>query len=105
MSLDHILASLGLPHRDPNSLEARIESLQRDIRRMGRSLSKQASHTADDWGDQFSDFSREATRQGWHLAEQAGTQAWRGARAVRRDPLPAIAVVGTVLLLASLIRK
>ncbi len=105
MSLDHILSSLGLSQRDPNSLEARIESLQRDMRRMGRSLSKQASHTADDWSDHISDFGREASKQGWQLAEQAGTQAWRGARAVRRDPVPAIAVVGTVLLLASLLRR
>ncbi len=105
MSLDHVLASLGLPHRDPNSLEARIESLQRDMRRIGRSLSKQASHTADDWSDNFSEFGREATRQGVQLAEQVGTHAWRGARAVRRDPIPAIAVVGTVLLLASLMRR
>ncbi|OAM76386.1 hypothetical protein [Devosia elaeis] len=105
MSLDHVLASLGLAHRDPNSLEARIESLQRDMRRIGRRLSSQAEHTAEDWGDHLSDFGREAARQSRHLAEAAGTQAWRGARAVRRDPLPAIAVIGTAFLLARLLRR
>ncbi|WIY54268.1 hypothetical protein O9Z70_07045 [Devosia sp. YIM 151766] len=105
MSLDHILASLGLPHRDPNSLEARLENLQRDMRRIGRSLSSQAGHTADDWGEHLSDFGREAAKQSRHLAEFAGNQAWRSARAVRRDPLPAIAVIGTVLLLARLMRR
>lgn len=105
MSLDHVLASLGLPHRDPNSLEARVESLQRDIRRLGRSLSKQASHTADDWSGNLSEFGEEAARRGAQFAEIASDQAWRGARAVRRDPLPAIAVVGTILLLASFFRR
>jgi len=103
MSLNHVLANLGLAHRDPNSLEARIESLQRDMRRIGRSLGKQASHTADDWSDGLSELGRDAAYQGRHLAEMAGTQAWRGVRAVRRDPLPAIALVGTALLLASLL--
>jgi len=105
MSLDHVLSSFGLSRRDPNSLEARIESLQRDMRRIGRSVSKQASHTADDWSDNISDFGHQAAKQGMQLAEAASTQAWRGARAVRRDPLPAIAVVGTVLLLASFFRR
>lgn len=105
MSLDHILSSLGLSQRDPNSLEARIEALQRDMRRIGRSLSKQAGHAADDWSENLSDFGREASRQGMHLAEMAGNQAWRGARALRRDPVPAIAIVATVLLLASLMRR
>jgi hypothetical protein len=105
MSLDHVLSSFGLSRRDTNSLEARIEGLQRDMRRIGRSLGKQASHTADDWSDNLTDFGRTAAKQGAQLAEIAGHQAWRGARAVRRDPLPAIAVVGTALLLASLLRR
>lgn len=105
MSLDHVLASLGLPHRDPNSLEARIASLQREMRHIGRNLSSRAGHTAEDWGDNVSDFGREAARQGMQLAEMAGSQAWRASRAVRRDPIPAIAVIGTALLLASLFRR
>lgn len=105
MSIDHVLASLGLPHRDPNSMEARIEALQHEMRRIGRNLAHRAGHSADDWSDQISDFGREAARQGMHLAEMAGSQAWRSARAVRRDPLPAIAVIGTALLLARLLRR
>ncbi|KKB09670.1 hypothetical protein [Devosia chinhatensis] len=105
MSLDHVLSTLGLAPRNPNSLEARIEELQRDMRKIGRRLSSRAEHTADDWGDHLSEFGREAAKQSRYLAEAAGTQAWRSARAVRRDPLPLIAAVGTVYLLARLIRK
>ena len=105
MSFEHVLASFGLARRDPNSLEARIESLQRDMRRIGRTLGKQASHTADDWSDNLHDFGKEAAKQGMQIAEYAGDRAWRGARAVRRDPLPAIAIIGTVVLLASFLRR
>ncbi len=104
MSLETVLASLGL-REDPNSLDAQLRSMRREVRRISQSLSRQAGNVADDWGDSFSDIGRQAMRQGSHLAEIAGKNAWRSAEAFRRDPLPVIAVVGTALLLARLLRK
>lgn len=105
MSLDTVLTRLGIDRHDPHSLEAQIHALQREIHRVGRTLSHEAGHRADLWGDQVSGLTREAARHGAHLAEEVGHQAWRGARAVRRDPLPAIAVLGTALLLARLFQR
>lgn len=105
MSLDSFLTELGLkPHRS-HSLEEQLDAMRRDVRRLGTALARQAGQHTDDWADHVGDFGREAVRQGTHLAEIAGTQAWRGARQLRRDPLPAIAIIGTGLLLARLLRR
>ena len=105
MSLDTFLTQLGLHRPHPSSLEVQLDAMRRDVRRIGKALSRQASHHADDWADNVGDFGREAVRQGSHLAEIAGTQAWRGAQQLRRDPLPALAIIGTGLLLARLLRR
>ena len=105
MSLETVLSQLGIQRHDPHSLEAQLHAMRRDVRRIGRALSQQVSHNADEWGDHLNDFGRDAARHTAHFAELAGSQALRGARMVRRDPLPAIALVGTALLLASLFRR
>lgn len=105
MSLDTLLARLGLQHTHPNSLEAQLDAMRRDVRRIGKALAWQAGRHTEDWADHAGELGREAVRQGTHLAELAGTQAWRGARQLRRDPLPVIAIVGTGLLLARLFRR
>ena len=105
MSLDTILTQLGLQRPQPNSLEAQLDAMRRDVRRIGRVLSRQAAHHADDWADNVGELGREAVRHSAHLAEIAGTQAWRGARQLRRDPLPALAIIGTGLLLARLLQR
>jgi hypothetical protein len=111
MSLDHVLARLGL-REEPHGIEAQLRTMRREVRRISQALSNQAGHfshdarhVADDWGDTLSDLSRQAMRQGSHFAEVAGKNAWRGADAFRRDPLPAIAIVGTAFLLSRLMKK
>ncbi|NMA99687.1 MAG: hypothetical protein GX970_16555 [Phyllobacteriaceae bacterium] len=105
MSLESILTNLGLMQRRPSGVEAQIQALQHEIRRVGRTLSRQASHASEDWGNDLGDFGREAARQGAYIASVAGQQAMRGADALRRDPLPAIAIVGTVFLLSRLLKR
>ncbi len=111
MSIDHVLARLGL-REEPRGLEAQLRTMRREIRRLSHALSNQAGHlshdarhVADEWGDTLSGFSREALRQGSHFAGIASKNAWRSADAFRRDPLPAIAIVGTAFLLSRLMRK
>jgi hypothetical protein len=105
MSLESILTNLGLMQRRPSGIEAQIQALQGEIRRVSRSLSRQANHATDEWGHDLSEFGREAARQGAYIASVAGQQAVRGADALRRDPLPAIAIVGTVFLLSRLLKR
>ncbi|SMQ65177.1 hypothetical protein SAMN06295905_1159 [Devosia lucknowensis] len=105
MSLDSLLTQLGLQRHDPHSLEAQLHAMRREVRRIGKTLSHHASHRADDWADQFSDFGRDAARQTSHFAHLASEQALRGADTIRRDPLPLIAVIGTGLLLARLLKR
>lgn len=127
MSLETVLSSLGLSRRDQHSLESQLHSMRREVDKISRELSRRAERTAgslqrqaghradvwsrqagnvaDEWGDQIADFGREAVKQGSQIAEYAGDQAMRGVKAVRRDPLPALAVIGTVLLVASFFRR
>lgn len=104
MSIDNLLVSLGL-RPQPNALEAQIHALRREIRRIGRGVSSQAGHTAEDWGDHLSDFGQQAARQGVMFADIAAHQAQRGARTIAKNPVPAVALVGTALLLAHLFRR
>ncbi|MHA6299260.1 hypothetical protein [Devosia sp. CAU 1758] len=105
MSLDTVLSQLGIQRHDPHSLEAQLHAMRREVQRIGKIVSHHASHNTDKWGDQLTDFSRDAARHTAHFAELAGGQAIRGARIVRRDPLPTIALIGTALLLANLFRR
>jgi hypothetical protein len=111
MSIDHVLARLGL-REEPQGMEAQLRNMRREVRRLSQALSNQAGHfshdarhVADDWGDTLSGLSREAMRHGSQFAEAAGKNAWRSADAFRRDPLPAIAIVGTAWLLSRLLSK
>jgi hypothetical protein len=79
--------------------------MRREVRRIGRSLSNQVGHSAEDWTDQIGGLSRDAARNAAHFAELAGTQARRSARYVQKDPLPLIAVIGTGLLIAHLLKR
>ncbi|MCP8882092.1 hypothetical protein NIM87_01095 [Devosia sp. XJ19-1] len=105
MSIATVLSQLGIPRHDPHSLEAQLHAMRRDVQRIGKALSRQASHHTEGWNDHLSDFGREAAHHTAHLAEIAGTQAMRGAIMVRHDPLPALAVIGTGLLLARLLSR
>lgn len=105
MSIDSVLSQLGFARHDPHSLEAQLDAMRRDVRRIGRALSRQVGHSAEDWSDHIGDFGNDAIRQTAHLAEIAGAQARRSAEMVRRDPLPLIAIIGTGLLLVSLLRR
>ncbi|UYO00144.1 MAG: hypothetical protein KIT02_02630 [Devosia sp.] len=105
MSIQSLLSQLGLAEPPRQGLEAQLHAMRQEVDRISRSLSRRAGHAAEDWTEHLADFGKEASRQGIHMAELAGEQAKRGALAVRRDPLPALAVLGTALLLARLIRR
>jgi len=91
-------------HHDPlDALAAQINELRRQTRHISRTLSHNAGDVAGDLGDTLSDWSHDAARQGAWLAGVASRKAVQGARAVQRDPVPVIAVLGTAVLLASLL--
>lgn len=79
-----------------DNLADQFEHWRRDFAHAGRSVSRDARDTAEELG-------REAARQGAWLAGAASRNAVRSAKALRRDPVPAIAVIGTALLLAHLL--
>jgi hypothetical protein len=105
MSLDTVLSQLGLSRPAPNSLEAQLHAMRRDVHRLARTLSLEAGRNAEDWGHHFLDAGNDVARHTAHLAGIASRQALRGARQVGRDPLPALAILGTGLLLARLMRR
>jgi hypothetical protein len=115
MTIDDILRRLGVRPKK-RGLEAQLDSLRRDIRQLRHSatnhaghlagsVSHRASHVGDEWGDSLADLSREAARYGTQIAETAGEHSRRAVRAVKNDPLPVIAVIGTVVLLSALLRS
>ena len=105
MSLDTFLTRLGIQRHDPNSLEAQLHAMRRDVQRIGQYLNRQSASMTDEWGERAHDFGRQAAINTAEFAQQASKQALIGAGKVRRDPLPAIALVGTALLLARLMRR
>lgn len=105
MARETILSRLGLVAAKPDTLETRIADLQREISRIGSRLGRQAEGRAGEWSEQVSEFGQDAVRRGLHLAEIAGDEARRSAAALRRDPLPAIATLGTIVLLARLFTR
>lgn len=106
MFLDELIPALR-PRRPTaaENLAHQLENLRREIRRVGSRVGHQAADNAGEWSDVAREFGREAARQGAFLAEEARHQALRGVDAVRRDPLPVIAVLGTVVLLARLLDR
>lgn len=92
-------------HDTIDTLLAHIGDLRRQTRHVGRNVSHNAHSVAEDFGDAMSDLSHQAARQGAWLAGIASRKAVDSARAVKRDPLPAIAVLGTALLLTSLMTR
>lgn len=115
MTFDDILHNLGVRPKK-RGLEAQLDSLRRDIRKLSQSasthaghlagtVSHRASHVSDEWGDSLADLGREAARYGTQIADTAGEQSRRAIRAVKNDPLPVIAVIGTAVLLTALFRN
>ncbi|ODT50180.1 hypothetical protein [Devosia sp. 63-57] len=92
-------------HTPMDAMADQLDTLRRDIRRVSRQVASRAGDTADDVGEVAVEFGREAARRGAHLAGVASRQAIKGAEAVRRDPVPIIALVGTALLLAHLLSR
>lgn len=91
-------------HHDPlDALAAQIGEMRRQSREISRALSHNGHEIADDFGDALSHWGHDAARQGAWLAGMASRKAVAGARAIRHDPLPVIAVLGTAALLASLL--
>ncbi len=106
MSLEDLFPILG--RRQPTALEAladQLHHLRRDVRRLGNKASHQASDNVSEWSESAMELGREAAHHAAQLAEEASRQARRGAIAIKRDPLPTIAVVGTLVLLTSLLSR
>ena len=97
--------------QDPlDQIAAQLHDLRRQTRHLGRSLSgnarslsHNASEVADDLGDVVSEWGRDAAKQGAWIAGVASRKAMESAKAVQRDPVPVIAVLGTTLLLTTLL--
>lgn len=98
MNLEDLFSSRRHNPSLPDRLSAQVDQLRREISDISSVLSREAQHTASGW-------SQEAAKQGAFLAGVAGRKAVKGAEALRRDPLPTLAVVGTVLLLAHLFTR
>lgn len=105
MHLEDLFTNRRRQHDPLDALAAQIGELRRQTRHISRTLSHNAGDVAGDLGDTLSDWGHDAARQGAWLAGVASRKAVQGARAVQRDPLPVIAVLGTAVLLASLIAR
>lgn len=105
MRLDDLFTSRRR-HDDPlEALAAQIGDLRRQTRHISRALSHNAGDVAGDLGELMSDWGHDAARQGAWLAGVASRKAMQGARAVQRDPVPLLAVLGTAVLLTSLLSR
>ncbi|KFL32387.1 hypothetical protein JP75_02135 [Devosia riboflavina] len=105
MHLEDLFTNRRRQHDPLDALAAQIGELRRQTRHISRTLSHNAGDVAGDLGDTLSDWGHDAARQGAWLAGVASRKAVQGARAVQRDPVPVIAVLGTAVLLASLIAR
>ncbi|MBF0678158.1 MAG: hypothetical protein IR164_04370 [Devosia sp.] len=98
MNLEDLFPSRRHHSSLPDRLTAQVNQLRREIGDISSVLSREAQNTASEWG-------HEAAKQGAWLAGIAGRKAVKGADAVRRDPLPALAIVGTAILLTALFTR
>lgn len=98
MNLEEIFSGRRRQPTLAEKLGSQVDQLRREIGDITTVLSRDAQHTANEWG-------HEAARQGAWLAGVASRKAIKGADAVRRDPLPVVAVIGTALLLAHLLSR
>lgn len=105
MSLDRLLDQLGLRPQDPDNLEAKLHAMRRDVRKMTAALSHHLAQEGEELTGQARAFGTRAAQQSKHLTRVAGSQALAGASHLRRDPLPAIALIGTGLLIARLLKR
>lgn len=103
MLLEDLLPSRRRRQDPLDAIAAQLHDLRRQTRHLGRSLSHNAGEVADDVGDVVADWGRDAAKQGAWLAGVASRKAMKGAKAVQRDPLPLIAVLGTTALLTTLL--
>lgn len=103
MHLEDLFTPRRRRHDPLDALAAQISELRRQTRHISKSLSNNAGDLTGDLTDTLSDWSHDAARQGAWLAGVASRKAVQGARAVQRDPVPVIAVLGTAVLLASLL--
>lgn len=105
MRLEDILQSRRRADDPLEALAEQISELRRQTRHMGRAVSQNAGDAASDLGELMSDWSRDAAKQGAWLAGVASRKAVQGARAVQRDPVPVLAILGTAVLLTSLLAR
>jgi hypothetical protein len=105
MHLEDLFTTRRRRHDPLDALAHQINELRRQTRHISHSLSHNAGDVAGDLTDTLSGWSHDAARQGAWLAGVASRKAVQGARAVQRDPVPVLAVLGTAALLASLIAR
>lgn len=105
MSLDTLLNQLGLKRHDPHSLEAQLHAMRRDVQQLRQMLPRQTGQIANQWGSQLHEIGTTVAAQTGEFAHLAGQEARKGARMIQRDPVPALAVAGTALLLLRLLNR
>lgn len=105
MSLNTLLTQLRLQRQDPHSLEAQLHAMRRDVQRLRQALSRQTAQATNHWGDQLHEIGSTLATQTGEFAQLAGQEARKGAGMIRRDPVPAIALAGTALLLMRLLSQ
>lgn len=105
MHLEDLFTTRRRRHDPLDAIADQINELRRQTRHISRNLQHNAGDVAGDLSETLSDWSHDAARQGAWLAGVASRKAVQGARAVQRDPVPVLAVLGTAALLASLIAR
>ncbi|WP_297104947.1 hypothetical protein [uncultured Devosia sp.] len=105
MSLDAFLSQLTNQRRGQHDLEGQVRAMRRDVQHLVHQLAHLSGHTTHNLGGQLQEMGTAAAAHGSEWARLAGEQAMHGARLVRRDPLPAIALVSTTLLLLRLLKR
>lgn len=105
MHLEDLFTTRRRRHDPLDAIADQISELRRQTRHISRNLQHNAGDVAGDLSETLSDWGHDAARQGAWLAGVASRKAVQGARAVQRDPIPVLAVLGTAVLLASLVAR
>lgn len=100
------MASLDLSHfadAAQDRIGRQLSSLARDTQHLSDVLARYTDQKRHDLGHVAHELADEALQQGAVAAQVLGKQAWKMGKAVRRDPVPAVAAVVGVACLLSLV--
>lgn len=105
MSLDDLFGLFPRRKTRLELLQSQIADLEHEIAHLSRSLAGHAGRSASHLGDLAQRYGQDAAHQSALIAGELARQAQRGARAVRQDPVPTLAVLATAALLASFLSR